>query len=184
MFHVLTTHPVHKADIRQHEEVDLDKKPSLCGCIGRNAPNGNSKSMQEAHVEKAWGLCRDVGVYRLPQRRARSAYNISSLYPRLCMLCLSCRKALAPMLPWCSVIVVAVALAEVDHRVLRAGRDQPRTKLIGTAESSTPVVKVVSSSILIAYRGRARRAESIVLLIGNLMRLAVCISRAELKPMR
>lgn len=28
------------------------------------------------------------------------------------------------MLPWCSVIVAAVALAEVDHRVLRAGRDQ------------------------------------------------------------
>lgn len=39
------------------------------------------------------------------------------------------------MLPWCSVIVAAVALAEVDdHRDLRAGRDQPRTELIGTAE--------------------------------------------------
>lgn len=101
------------------------------------------------------------------------------------MLCLSYRNTLGPMLPWCSVIVAAVALAEVDHnRVLRAGRDQPRTKLIGTAESSTPVVKVVSSNVLIAYRGRVRRAESIVLLIGNLMRLAVCISRAELKPMR
>lgn len=119
-------------------------------------------------------LCRDVGVYRLPQRRASSAYNMNWLYPRLCMLCLSYRNTLGPMLPWCSVIVAAVALAEVDHnRVLRAGRDQPRTKLIGTAESSTPAVKVVSPSVLIAYRGGERRAESIVLLVGNLTRLAV-----------
>ena len=156
MFHVLTTHPVHKADIRQHEEVDLHKKPSLCRRIRRHTPDGDSKAMQEAHVERAWRLCRDVGVYRLPQRRTSSAYNMNWLYPRLCMLCLSYCNTLGPMLPCCSVIVPAVDLAEVDHRVLRAGRDQPRTKLIGTAESSTPaVVKVVSSSghIVIAYRG-------------------------------
>lgn len=43
------------------------------------------------------------------------------------MLCLSYCNTLGPMLPCCSVIVAAVDLAEVDHRVLRAGRDQPRT---------------------------------------------------------
>jgi len=110
VFHVLTAHPVHKADIRQHEEVDLHKKPSLCRRIRRHTPDGDSKAMQEAHVERAWRLCRDVGVYRLPQRRTSSAYNMNWLYPRLCMLCLSRRKALAPMQPWCSVIVAAVAL--------------------------------------------------------------------------
>jgi len=48
---LLTTHPVHEADICQHEEVDLDKKASLCCRIGWHAPNSDSKSMQEAHVD-------------------------------------------------------------------------------------------------------------------------------------
>jgi hypothetical protein len=63
MFHVLTTHPVHKADIRQHEEVDLDKKPSLGRSIRRHTPDGDSKAMQEAHVERACRLCRCVSVF-------------------------------------------------------------------------------------------------------------------------
>jgi hypothetical protein len=41
----LATYPVHKADIRQHEEIDLHKKPSLSRRIRRYAPNGDSKAM-------------------------------------------------------------------------------------------------------------------------------------------
>ena len=132
------TNPVHKANISQHEEVDLDKQPSLGSSFRRHAPNGDPKAMQEAHVKRARRLCRYVTSMFccLPQGRASCAYNMNTLYPRLC-ICSAYRtaKTLGPMLPWCSVIVAAVAfLAEVDdHRVLRAGRDQPRTELIGTA---------------------------------------------------
>lgn len=78
----------------------------------------------------------DVSVSALPQRRADCAYNMNWWYPRLCMLCLSCRKALAPMLLWCSVIVAAVALPGRSRSQGFAGRDQPRTELIGTVEST------------------------------------------------
>jgi hypothetical protein len=72
----------------------------------------------------------------LPQRRANSSYNMCMLQRRICIVCLSYCETLGPMLPWCvvSVIVAAVALAEVDQQGF-AGRDQPRTELIGTAES-------------------------------------------------
>jgi len=47
----MATYPVHEADICQHEEVDFDEQSSFGRCIGRYAPDGDSKSMQEAHVE-------------------------------------------------------------------------------------------------------------------------------------
>lgn len=72
------------------------------------------------------------------------------------LLCLSSCETLGPVLPWCSVIVAAAVafLAEVDdHRVLRAGRDQPRTELIGTAELNVPAVEIAKSAH-IAYLER------------------------------
>ena len=55
------TYPVHEADVCQHEEVDLDEQPSFGRCIGWYAPDGDSKSMQEAHVEERSGGCVDDG---------------------------------------------------------------------------------------------------------------------------
>jgi hypothetical protein len=79
-------------------------------------------------------MCKYVWAYH--RGAQSSAYNMRLLYPRLRMLCLSCCKTLGPMLLWCSVIVAAVGLPGRSRSTgfLRAGRGQPRTELIGTAE--------------------------------------------------
>lgn len=145
----LATHPVHKANISQHEKVYLHKKPSLRRCIRRYAPYGDSKAMQEAHVEKGQKFvsrCKYVWAY---QRGARVLLITCSCCIHACA-CSAYRTATLSAQCYLGVVLSLPplpCLAEVDqqgfaggqrttpHRIdrhggVRAGRQYQRGEII------------------------------------------------------
>ena len=80
---------------------------------------------------------------------------MDTLYPRLCI----CSAYLPERLSAQCYVGVVLSLPPLPswpkstiNRVLRAGRDQPRTELIGTAELDVPAVEIARSGY-IAYLG-------------------------------